>query len=189
MTAEMHSDADVNSGGIAVQLRRFVFPLLDGLQGRPMEQSRTGDDFDGRDSAVRVNEGVDLDLTGDVLGSGGGRVDGSNRLDQNGLLEVSADRKRSCGFFAISSGQSGEGILTGRWGDINGRLGFIARQRFTGAIDNRSGEVDFTESRLLGLLDGRSIALRRLGIPGGGGRSCRRESWSGVRNRLAVNYG
>ena len=41
LAVEINADGDVYRGGFAVQLRRFVFPLLDGGQSRLMEQSRT----------------------------------------------------------------------------------------------------------------------------------------------------
>ena len=187
MAAEMNGDDDVDWSGFAVQLRRLVFPLLDGVQGRLMEQSRAGNDFDGADIAAYVDEGVDLDFTRDVLGSGGWRIDRRGRLEKAGLLKVSAEGKRSGRFLAMASGQTGEGILIDRLIDVNGGLGFVAGLRITGTIDNRSGEVDFTDSRLLGLLVRRSIAGSRFGILGGW-QSCWRGGCRGVRRRLAMNH-
>ncbi len=150
MGAEMDGDGDVNCSGLAVQLRRFVFPLLDGVQGRQMEQGRTGDDFDGADTAVGVDEGVDLNVTRNILGFGGCRIAGRNRFEQAGLLEVSADGKRSGGFLAMASSQTGEGIRIGRLIGVNGGRGFVAFLRSSGTIDDGSGKVDFANSRLFG---------------------------------------
>src|SRR5208283_5606091 len=100
----MDGDGDVDCSGLAVQLCRFVFPLLDGIDGRLMEQGGTGDNMDGADIAVCVDEDVDLHVTRHILGFGGCRIDGRNRFEQAGLLEVSADWKRSGGLLAMASG-------------------------------------------------------------------------------------
>jgi hypothetical protein len=74
------------------------------------------------------------------------------------LLEVPADGKRSDGFLGAASGQTSEEVHIGRLIDVNGGRRFVARLRITATIDNGTGEVDFADSRLFGLLDGRSIA-------------------------------
>ena len=75
-----------------------------------MEECGTGNDFHRRDPPVGVNQGVDANVTRDVLVFGHERIEGVDLTGQFCRLYISTDGKRrfrSRGLFSISCGKSG----------------------------------------------------------------------------------
>lgn len=70
LAVELNGDREMDSSRFAIQLRRLILPLLDGFQRRLMEHSGTRNNRHGADTAVGINERINLDRARNVLRAG-----------------------------------------------------------------------------------------------------------------------
>src|SRR5258707_14958536 len=108
LRAELQRHRQVHGRWFAVEFGGLIFPLLQGLQRRVAKQRRAGKHFHGANISVRVNQSVNLDITGYMLGLGHRRIARLNGFDELRGLHVAANRNGSGRLIAMRSAQTRE---------------------------------------------------------------------------------
>src|SRR5208282_4018088 len=65
--AELDGYREVHGGGLTIEERGRVFPLLDGIEGSGMKNRRSGDHMHSGDLAGGIDKSVNLNVTENVL--------------------------------------------------------------------------------------------------------------------------
>jgi len=170
---ELHGDVKVHGSGLAIKDGRLVFPLLDGVGGCAVEQRRSGENFEVGDVAIGVDEAIDGDVAGDVLGLGDLRIHGSYGLDELSRLHVASDRKRGGRLWAVRRSHSSQAVGRRSGIGIDRRERLAVGFQIGTAANDRRGQMDVAERRLFrrfGSGSSRRIVSRRARGPDFGRR-------------------
>ena len=121
--AELQRHRQVHGGGLAVEFRGLILPLLQRLQRRLAQERRAGKHFHRADVSVRVNQSVNLNVPRHVLGLGHLRIGRRNGFDKLRGLDVTA--YRNGGGWRVGTRRAQRGwdwcVALARW-DVNGEF-------------------------------------------------------------------
>jgi hypothetical protein len=150
----LDGDGEVHGGRAAVELRWRILPLLHGFESGLMKHGRAGEHFHGGDVALGIDQGVEGDVSGNVLRARHRRIDRGNGFDEAGLLDVSANGSGGGGLFTVAASQAGKRIGVGS--DLRADIEFGVGRIGCGAgrmVHDGSSQAHIAESRFFGLSD------------------------------------
>src|SRR5208337_2204581 len=93
-SAEFHHNRQVHGSRVAVEHGGLVLRLLDRIESGAMKKRGAGKDFHSGDIPGCVDERVNLNLAGDMLGFGNRWILGRNRFYKLRRLDVTTYRER-----------------------------------------------------------------------------------------------